>query len=1598
MRTLRIQIADYDTYQCPVLHLDQLQDEVARVPVIRVYGLIVVPGDAAGSTSASASSTPASTLASTPATPASPESSSTYNVVAHVHNYFPYVLVDCWETRPECARMTHHLEALMRRTVRARRRRRDRDPNDEEDSESDEEETAAGRRLYIARVALCKATPAYGFHLGHRLVYKISLLSALYKTTLVRLLNEDKVDWSGTRLRARSVYEGHIPGLLQFATDFNLFGCSWMEVSACHWRVPVFHRQYAADAARLGALQRHLAQHYARHVLAAPRTAHCLLECDVQTHAICNRRAVEVRNLHATLRPAAPRQQFLMSLNLLARDIRYQAETRGGAFDASSQLNRTSETGGGGTAWLNQAELDELLQYVCAGAAQSYERISAGAGGDPRVPTAFELVDVEANGGGEGEDWGGEDVWWGEALAPSSGAGAARAAGAVGIEGDQVCKAGRRGADGAESAEGSEGSEGAMDAEDAEDALDNVDDSFSDSEAPEDARTASSPVGSPGPAATSAGVSSPAAVPGSSPEAVAASSPARSPARSPTRSPAALVPSDHALLTQVPRTQPPPQATPPPRKRAREDPRRFRGYEAPPPPSPAALADAFAQASLPQVDYPDPHYDSTADRPARPLVFANRKIVVPCELAEAPPPWTAPYAVSGEMRTHIEASLRDRRVRIELFKTKRVRPPPAPTQWRYVAPPPSPRLVARWAAEEPHRRAKAAAFVSQLERFTATNDFKFSNRPDKVARKPDGFSHLTTFNLEVHPLTWGELAPDPSRDAVGLVVYCFDDPNAGVQRRGCLRGDAALDEVVRLVRYCDPDILCGYEVIAASWGYLVARARHLDRNLCHELSRSDFKSNGKVGDRWGYTHTSNVEVPGRHMLNVWRVLRSELSLTSYSLEHVAYHLLHQVVPRFGVGELTEWLTGTAGAAGAAPQGEDGGVAAAQSMDAAGQAPGVAAATGAASSASAAFGTAGGAGPLASAVTTYYLKRLDLTAQLMAAQEIILRYSEQSRLIGVDFYSNFYRGLQYKVELLLLRLAKAQNVLLNSPSKDHVHNMRLLECIPLVMEPALGFYKLPLVVVDFQALYPSIIIAYNYCYTTMLGRLRGYDARRNEVGYLRHVAMPRGLLAALHAHNDITVSPNGVMFARLRVRKSMLAQMLEEILAARINVKRLMRMFGAHDAELRKLYDSKQMALKLIANVTYGYTSASFSGRMPNLDVADAIVATGREILTQLIGLIERHPQWGARVVYGDTDLLFVYLPGRQRDEAFRIGRQIAEHVTGHFPNPVALKFEKVYHPCVLLSKKRYVGYSYELETAAAKFDAKGIETVRRDGIPAQQIVLERLLRLLFDTANLLAVKRYVVQQFGKVAAGRVSVRDFCFAKEVRLGSYKDARYMPPGAVLAQRAADHDPRAEPQYRERVPYVVVQDSLKPRLRDRCVLPQDYAAALRLAAPYKLDHVYYILKMLVPPLERIFNLMGVDVRAWFREMPRAAPGAGASGGGGGGGGVFGAHIRAHACAVCHRQLDGGGPVCAACGADEQAVVASLCGAVRTAAAQHAQTLATCRGCASAFCGPLGRALHAVLQCCDNYNCKTYYERLKATQTKARVVAATLDLLDRW
>ena len=64
------------------------------------------------------------------------------------------------------------------------------------------------------------------------------------------------------------------------------------------------------------------------------------------------------------------------------------------------------------------------------------------------------------------------------------------------------------------------------------------------------------------------------------------------------------------------------------------------------------------------------------------------------------------------------------------------------------------------------------------------------------------------------------------------------------------------------------------------------------------------------------------------------------------------------------------------------------------------------------------------------------------------------------------------------------------------------------------------------------------------------------------------------------------------------------------------------------------------------NFMYGYTAASFSGRMPAMEIADAVVLTARNWLETTIKVIKENKKWDCDVIYGDTDSVFILAKGR----------------------------------------------------------------------------------------------------------------------------------------------------------------------------------------------------------------------------------------------------------------------------------------------------------------------------------------------------------------
>lgn len=77
-------------------------------------------------------------------------------------------------------------------------------------------------------------------------------------------------------------------------------------------------------------------------------------------------------------------------------------------------------------------------------------------------------------------------------------------------------------------------------------------------------------------------------------------------------------------------------------------------------------------------------------------------------------------------------------------------------------------------------------------------------------------------------------------------------------------------------------------------------------------------------------------------------------------------------------------------------------------------------------------------------------------------------------------------------------------------------MNALEGLPLVMEPNSSFYTSPVLVLDFQSLYPSIMIAYNYCYSTCIGKLKGMGGSK-KLGILDNYEISLDQLYSLRDH-------------------------------------------------------------------------------------------------------------------------------------------------------------------------------------------------------------------------------------------------------------------------------------------------------------------------------------------------------------------------------------------------------------------------------------------------------------------------------------------------
>ncbi len=251
----------------------------------------------------------------------------------------------------------------------------------------------------------------------------------------------------------------------------------------------------------------------------------------------------------------------------------------------------------------------------------------------------------------------------------------------------------------------------------------------------------------------------------------------------------------------------------------------------------------------------------------------------------------------------------------------------------------------------------------------------------------------------------------------------------------------------------------------------------------------------------------------------------------------------------------------------------------------------------------------------------------------------------------------------------------------------------------------GLYRW-VVVLDFKAMYPSIIVARNLCFTTL-------------------------------APDGTTVAPSGARFLAPEVRRGIIPEILTELLADRDRFRAQGR--ASPTSEGQAYYDGLQNAVKVLMNSFYGVLASSFY-RFTNKEIGASITAFAREAITTIIGALERE---GLEVIYSDTDSVFVRSPTETLEGARAFGDGLARRFTAA---GATFEFQSVFETFFSHgAKKRYVG-----RTVWPREDrvVRGYETRRSDAFDYQSEALLEVFDLVLkgDTDGAVRRSRELVQQ------------------------------------------------------------------------------------------------------------------------------------------------------------------------------------------------------------------------------------------------------------
>ncbi len=353
---------------------------------------------------------------------------------------------------------------------------------------------------------------------------------------------------------------------------------------------------------------------------------------------------------------------------------------------------------------------------------------------------------------------------------------------------------------------------------------------------------------------------------------------------------------------------------------------------------------------------------------------------------------------------------------------------------------------------------------------------------------------------------------------------------------------------------------------------------------------------------------------------------------------------------------------------------------------------------------------------------------------------------------------------------------------------------------IVLEPSVGLHD-DVAVLDFSAMYPSLMVKYNISPDTLVDR-RGDDVFEvPEVGH------------------HFRKNPPGFY-------KIVLSQLIASRQEAKKEAAKTPRGTPEH-----KILKAREKATKVITNATYGYAGWAGS-RWYSREVAESAAALGRDTINKSIDIAKT---LGLKVLYGDTDSLFVdYEEKRVNQFIKEIDKKLG----------LEINLGQLYKRILFTeAKKKYAGLLDDGE-----LDVVGMEAIRGDWSNLARNVQNEVLKLVLQDGNPARAKSYVTSLIKDLASAKVPKSSLVIWKTLTKRPDEYEVNAPHVEVARKMAKEGWP------------VTVGDKVGFIITKRPGKLYQKAEPHFKVSLEQVDYEYYVRNQIVPAATRVLKVFGV------------------------------------------------------------------------------------------------------------------------------------------